>query len=99
MPKLTQRLGRLEKALHELGGGGTCRLCYGDLIAVVHVMHEPDPYGPGFRETGDCYLAMENDSITDDLRCRECGAEADQLQVMTIVGIGPKPEGRRVCAV
>ena len=100
MPKLIQRLGRLEKALHELGGGGTCRLCCGHPIAVVDVMHEPDPHGPGFRETGECYLAMDDgNQITDDLRCRECGAEALQLHVMTIVGIGPKPEGRRVCEV
>jgi hypothetical protein len=100
MPKLTQRLDRLEKAIDVLGGGGTCRLCYGHPVAAIHVMHEPDPHGPGFRKTGECYLAMDDgDRITDDLRCRECGAEAVQLHLMDIVGIGAKPAGRPVCAV
>ena len=58
MPKLTQRLDRLEKAIHVLSVGGTCRLCYGHPIAAIQVVYEPDPHGPGFRKTGDCYLAI-----------------------------------------
>ena len=97
MPKLIQRLPRLEKAIHAIGGGRTCRLCYGHPVAVIHVMHELDPNGPGFRKTGECYLANHDcDRITDDLRCRECGAEAVQVHLRN-GGVGPKPEGRRVC--
>ena len=100
MPKLTQRLDRLEKAIDVLGGGGTCRLCYGHPVAAIHVMHEPDPHGPGFRKTGECYIAIDDaDRIDDDLRCRRCGAEAVQLHLMDTAGISAQPRGRRVCAV
>ena len=99
MPKLTQRLDRLEKAIDALAGG-TCRLCYGHPAAMIHVMHEPDQHGPGYRKTGECYL-VEGDErrVTDDLRCRQCGAQAAQIQLMMIVGIGPEPQGRRVSEV
>jgi hypothetical protein len=99
MSKINQRLDRLEKAFNGMGGG-ICRLCYGHPIATIEVMHERDPDGPGYRKTGDCYL-MQGDErrITDDLRCLECGAEAVQLHLMTTVGTGPEPQGRRVCAV
>lgn len=78
MPKLTQRLARLEKATCAIGGGIACRLCHDSPVAVVRVMHEKDPHGPGLRKTGECYLLAKDDGerLTDDLRCRECGAEA-----------------------
>ena len=98
MPKLTQRLTRLEKAIHAIYG--RCHLCYGCPVAAVHVMYEPDPHGPGLRKTGECYLAADDeDRITDDLRCRQCGAEAVQLHLMDIAGNRPNPTGRRVGAV
>ena len=99
MPKLMQRLDRLERALRTLDGAGTCRLCYGHPVAAIRVMYEPDPHGPGFRKTGECCLAMDDaNRITDDLRCRECGAEAVQVHLMDIVGSRSKPEGRRLSA-
>ncbi len=89
---------RLEKVAYELGGSGVCQLCYGHPAAAIHVMYEPDPHGPGLRKTGECYLLEGYESrITDDLRCPQCGAPAVQLHLMTIVGIGPNPQGRRVC--
>jgi hypothetical protein len=97
MPKLTLRLERLEKAISDLGGG-VCQLCCGYPVALIHVMHEHDPAGPGYRETGECYLAeMHDNNITDELCCRACGTRATQIQAMCIVGVGPKPEGRRIC--
>ena len=98
MPRVRPRLDRIEKAMWALGGG-TCRLCYGDPLAAIHVMYEPDSKGPGLRKTGECYLVRGSEErITDDLRCRACGAEAVQLHLMTNVGVY-QPEGRRVCAV
>ena len=97
MPKLTQRLDRLEKAIDVLGNGGSCRLCYGHPVAAIHVMHEPDPNGPGFRKTGDCYLAKgDEDRITDDLTCRQCSTTAVQLHLMDIVGLGALDGSRKV---
>ena len=99
MPRITQRVDRLEKALRGLGGG-ICQLCFGNPVVAIQVMHEPDPTGPGYRKNGECYLLPDRDGdITDDLRCRGCRAAARQTHLITDVGIGPKPEGRRVCAV
>jgi hypothetical protein len=99
MSRINQRLDRLEKAYKGMGGG-VCRLCYGHPIARIKVMREQDPDGPGFRKTGECYLMEgEENRVTDDLRCVACGAEALQIHLMAIVGIGPEPTGRRVCAV
>jgi hypothetical protein len=96
MPKLAQRLNRLEQTVREVAHGArTCRLCYGSPVVAIHVMHEPDH--PGFRKTGECYLAVEDgDRITDDLRCRECRAAAVQIHLMSIRGAHPAPEGRLV---
>jgi hypothetical protein len=99
MPRITQRLDQLEKALRALGGGA-CQLCFGHPVVAVHVMCEPDPTRPGFRENGERYLSAGDERrITDDLRCQQCGAEARQTHLMRLVGIGAEPEGRRVCGV
>jgi hypothetical protein len=93
---LRHRLKRLEDSVKSIGGG-VCPMCCGYPMAAVEVMHERDPHGPGFRPTGERYLAHEDEGrITDDLRCRQCGKEAFQVHLMSVVGIGPKPEGRRV---
>jgi hypothetical protein len=99
MPRITQRLDRLEKLLGRLDGG-ICQFCFGHPVVAIQVMHEPHPTGPGYRKNGECYLLPDRDGdITDDLRCRGCGAAARQTRLMTLVDIGPEPEGRRVCAV
>ena len=99
MPRITQRLNQLEKTLRGLTGG-VCQLCFGHPVAAIHVMCEPDPKGPGYRKIGERYLSAGDERrITDDLRCWQCGAEARQTHLMTLVGIGLEPEGRRVCAV
>jgi hypothetical protein len=84
---VTYRLRKLGKAVHGLGVG-RCRVCYGHPVATVHVMYAADRHSPGFRKTGDAYL-VEGDAgrVTDGLRCRACGAEADQLHLMTIAGV------------
>ena len=98
MSKVNSRLGRIERNICRLGGG-VCPLCWGEPHATIRVMHERDPNGLGFRKTGDCFLIDDDNRITDDLRCRRCGTRALQCHLMAIGGIGPKPEGRRVCAV
>lgn len=92
---ITGRLRRLEKVVGELGAG-VCRTCHGRPFAAIRIMHEPDPDGPGFRKTGECFLVEgEEDRVADDLRCRACGAEAVQLHLIDIVGIGAAPTGKR----
>lgn len=94
---LRARMTRLE-ATAARRGMGRCRLCYGHPFAVVIVVHEPDSDGPGFRETGDCYLAEgDEDRVTDGLCCRACGARAVQAHLVTTIGTGPAPKGRRLC--
>lgn len=96
MLRLMQRLNQLEKAMHNVGGG-KCPLCFGYPVAVLDIMHERDPNGPGFRKTGERFLIDETDRITDDLRCRCCGARAQEVHLMASVGIGPLRQGRRLC--
>jgi hypothetical protein len=75
-----------------------CRLCYGSPVAAIRVVYEPDPNGPGYRKTGEYYLMDDDDNrVTDELRCRECGMEAIQIHLMSSADIGSKPKGRRVC--
>src|SRR5215207_7324008 len=97
MTKIAQRLDRLERAT-ERSGVAVCRMCYGYPFAAIHVMYASDPNGPGLRRTGECYL-VENDveRTTDDLRCRQCGAPAVQMHLMTSAEGPFKPTGRRVC--
>jgi hypothetical protein len=95
MATITQRLNRLESTLRKLGAG-VCQLCHGNPFVAIHIMYEAT--GSGFRPTGVRYLARDGDRrVTDDLRCRQCGAEARQTHLMTLVGVGPEPGGRRVC--
>src|SRR4051812_19995235 len=99
MARITQRLSRLERGARELGAG-RCPLCDGHPMAVLYDMHEPDPNGPGYRRTGECYLVTDYGSnLTDDLHCTACGAEAAQMRVIRNVRTGPVPTGRRVCLV
>jgi hypothetical protein len=96
---LKHRLARLEEAVGALGGG-LCSLCSGYPFARVQVIHEHNPDGPGYRKTGGLFLAEGDETrVTDDLRCRKCGADAARVLMFTVVGIGPAPEGRRICAV
>jgi hypothetical protein len=98
MPRLTQRLNRLEKAFRA-SGGGVCRLCYGTPIAAILIEYEDSPDRPGFHPTGRRYLdTTSEDRVTDELRCRRCGAQAKQTHLMTLVDIDPPPKGRRICA-
>jgi hypothetical protein len=95
MPRLTQRLDRLEKTFRT-SGGGTCRLCYGMPMATVQAIHEEHPIGGGFRPTGERYL--QDDRVTDDLRCKGCGTAVRVYMLMSLVGID-RPAGRRLPAL
>jgi hypothetical protein len=95
MPALTRRLARLEEALDSLADSGRCRLCWGEPWPAIHIMYEDDPNKPGYRKTGERILAKDScNRFTDDLRCVACGARGRELHIITIVGIGPPPEGR-----
>ena len=71
-----QRLARLERAVKDFYGR-PCTLCWGEPVAAVRVEWEEDPDGPGLRETGvRAVVEGHRERVTDDLRCRRCGAEA-----------------------
>lgn len=95
---IKNRLTRLENAAEKLGAG-LCPLCHGTPMALVMIMTELDPGGPGFRDTGDAFLLDDPDSrrLTDDLRCCRCGTAAEQIHLMTPAELHSEPKGRRVC--
>lgn len=98
MPGFIQRLDRLEKRIRHLNGG-VCRQCYGHPIAAIRIMYESDPMGPGLRRTGEYILLDAEGRVTDDLRCRQCGAEAQQTHLISLIDVEREPAGRRICAV
>lgn len=81
MLNLSRRLTAIEKAMGQVHGG-RCPLCHGYPVATVFVVNEPNPDGPGFRETGVRVLNELNvDRVTDGLQCRECGRDACVIRV------------------
>ena len=82
-----QRLARLEKEVR-LFGSRPCALCWGLPVVTVEVELERDPEGPGFRRTGvQTVNEWHTARITDDLRCRRCGAQAAVTLLMLIKGV------------
>src|SRR5688500_18125474 len=93
MSTLNKRLAQLEKAVRDTGGA-RCTLCHGYPVAMIFVTHEPDPNGPGFRKTGQRFLAEgDHDRITDDLRCRACGRETAVAHIMWTSGVSERLPG------
>jgi hypothetical protein len=94
MGSFANRLVRIEKSLRRMNAG-LCRLCYGTPVAALYVECEPDPHGPGLRDTGVVILdAGWANRVTDDLCCRACGKPAIRLIVRTHRGLGEPPAGR-----
>ena len=89
------RLNRLERTLRRLGDP-VCPLCHEHPVAAVRIIHERDLDGPGFRNTGECFLLDDERRITDDLRCSRCGAPATVIHLMEIARIGKEHLGRPV---
>src|SRR5690242_7648336 len=86
---LRHRLGRLERTANRLGAGGPCRLCWGTPVALMTRVLERDPHGPGFRVVGERLLDnVDHGRLTDDLRCRRCGAPAVRVAAAGVCALG-----------
>ena len=97
MSHLNQRLRGLEKALLALSGG-RCGLCYDSPVAVLTVLHEGDPNGPGLRRTGVAYLDdWGAKRLTDDLRCLKCGKDAVQMHCLSMFPPEGASQVRKLC--
>ena len=75
----------------------TARCVTGHPVATVFVVHEPDPDGPGLRETG-VQVLMHADRVTDALQCRECGREACVMWVRCPPGLPATTRGEGTAA-
>ena len=97
MPKLTQRLVRLERTVGRVAGAVVCPMCRGYPHAAIHVMCESDPNGPGMRATGERYLVSGHEErIGPDLRCLRCGEDAEQVHLISLHSLNPASRGPRV---
>ena len=81
-----QRLAKLERALKDFCAR-PCTFCWGDPFAALREEWEDDPDGPGFRRGSRTLLEEDLRRITDDLRCRRCGAKAKVFLLQTIKGV------------
>ncbi len=84
-----QRLARLERAVKDFCGR-PCTLCWGLPMAVVREEGEDDPDGPGLRRASRSLLESDRHRVTDDLRCRRCGAKARVVVLETVKGLDPE---------
>jgi hypothetical protein len=84
---LKHGLGRLERAAAKLAGGA-CPVCRGDPFVVVRRTIQADPEGSELRVV-DERLEDEADRarLTDDLRCRRCGAPAEVTTLVFMAGV------------
>ena len=88
-----QRLAKLERELRQFARR-PCTLCWGDPIAAVEEELETDPDGPGMRSIGRTLLEPYRDRVTQEFRCRRCGAQAKVVVLERLTGVheGEEPE-------
>src|SRR6266540_2728322 len=89
---LRRRISRLEEVLNT--AVVNCPTCFGEPWLALHVEIEPDPAGPGFRETGQCWIDKRDEEriageSIQELRCVQCGHAPHCIaEVMKLKGNG-----------
>jgi hypothetical protein len=73
---MASRLGKIEQMAKEKRIG-VCSLCRGYPTVMLHERLAPKEDGPGCRTIRQDLSAGDLERVTEDYRCRQCGAQAE----------------------